>query len=121
MITAEAFLKITDTVINSVTKKDDQWAVAGTRWLSQPPACKLYRSAKAKASISEHISNIFTEGELAEDAVDGKQCKVKYFSLSMILTIGYRLRSVRGTQFRRWAPQTPEQYLVKGVVIDDKR
>lgn len=99
-----------------------------TLWLSQASICELY--GKAKATISEHISNIFTEGELIEDSVvrfyrttadDGKQYNVKYFNLSMILAIGYRVRSVRGTQFRQWATQTLEQYLIKGFVMDDDR
>lgn len=99
-----------------------------TLWLSQASICELY--GKAKATISEHISNIFTEGELVEDSVvrfyrttadDGKQYNVKYFNLSMILAIGYRVRSVRGTQFRQWATQTLEQYLIKGFVMDDER
>lgn len=99
-----------------------------TLWLSQSSICELY--GKAKATISEHISNVFAEGELVEDSVvrfyrttadDGKQYNVKYFNLSMILAIGYRVRSVRGTQFRQWATQTLEQYLIKGFVMDDER
>lgn len=99
-----------------------------TLWLSQASICELY--GKAKATISEHIRNIFIEGELVEDSVvrfyrttanDGKQYNVKYFNLSMILAIGYRVRSVRGTQFRQWATQTLEQYLIKGFVMDDER
>ncbi|WP_100158542.1 virulence RhuM family protein [Proteus columbae] len=99
-----------------------------TLWLSQSSICELY--GKAKATISEHISNIFTEGELVEDSVvrfyrttadDGKQYNVKYFNLSMILAVGYRVRSTRGTQFRQWATQTLEQYLIKGFVMDDER
>lgn len=99
-----------------------------TLWLSQASICELY--GKAKATISEHIGNIFTEGELAENSVvrfyrttanDGKQYNVKYFNLSVILAVGYRVRSVRGTQFRQWATQTLEQYLIKGFVMDDER
>lgn len=99
-----------------------------TLWLSQSSICELY--GKAKSTISEHIRNIFTEGELVEDSVvrfyrttadDAKQYNVKYFNLSMILAIGYRVRSVRGTQFRQWATQTLEQYLIKGFVMDDER
>lgn len=87
-----------------------------TLQLSQSSICELY--GKAKATISEHISNIFTEGELVENSVvrfhrttadDGKQYNVKYFNLSVILAVGYRVRSVRGTQFRQWATQTLEQ------------
>lgn len=99
-----------------------------TLWLSQAMICDLY--GKAKATISEHIKNIFEEGELAEDsavrfyrttAADGKTYKVQYFSLPLILAVGYRVRSTRGTQFRQWATRTLEEYVVKGFVMDDER
>jgi len=99
-----------------------------TLWLSQAMMCDLY--GKAKATISEHISNVFAEGELAENAVvrfyrttaaDGKPYNVKYFSLPMVIAVGYRVRSIRGTQFRQWATQTLQEYLVKGFVMDDER
>lgn len=99
-----------------------------TLWLSQAMICELY--GKSKATISEHVKNIFEEGELAEEAVvrfyrttasDGKRYKVQYFSLPMILAIGYRVRSSRGTQFRKWATQTLQEYVVKGFVMDDER
>ena len=99
-----------------------------TLWLSQAMICDLY--GKAKATISEHIKNIFEEGELAEDSVvrfyrttaaDGKTYKVQYFSLPLILAVGYRVRSTRGTQFRQWATRTLEEYVVKGFVMDDER
>jgi hypothetical protein len=90
--------------------------------------CELFD--KAKATISGHIKNIFEEGELLENSVvrfyrttasDGKNYQVQYFSLPMILAIGYRVRSARGTQFRQWATQTLQEYLVKGFVMDDER
>jgi len=99
-----------------------------TLWLSQAMICKLY--GKAKATISEHIKNIFAEDELDENAVvrfyrttasDGKNYSVQYFSLPLILAVGYRVRSTRGTQFRQWATQALQEYLVKGFVIDDER
>jgi len=99
-----------------------------TLWLSQAMICDLY--GKAKATISGHIKNIFAEGELVENSVvrfyrttaaDGKTYQVQYFSLPMILAIGYRVRSVRGTQFRQWATQTLQEYLIKGFVMDDER
>ena len=99
-----------------------------TLWLSQAMICKLY--GKAKATISEHIKNIFAEYELDENAVvrfyrttasDGKNYSVQYFSLPLILAIGYRVRSTRGTQFRQCATQTLQEYLVKGFVMDDER
>ncbi|RSB63985.1 hydroxyacid dehydrogenase [Atlantibacter subterranea] len=99
-----------------------------TLWLSQAMICELY--GKAKATISEHIKNIFAEDELDENSVvrfyrttasDGKIYNVQYFSLPLILAVGYRVRSTRGTQFRQWATQTLQEYLVKGFVMDDER
>ena len=99
-----------------------------TLWLSQAMIGELY--GKAKATISEHIKNIFAEGELDESSVvrlyrttarDGKSYNVQYFSLPLVLAVGYRVRSSRGTQFRQWATQTLEEYLIKGFVMDDDR
>ena len=99
-----------------------------TLWLSQAMICKLY--GKAKATISEHIKHIFEEGELEENSVvrfyrttasDGKNYQVQHFSLPLILAVGYRVRSPRGTQFRQWATQTLQEYLIKGFVMDDER
>lgn len=97
-------------------------------WLSQAAISSLY--GKAKATISEHISNIFAEGECDEDSVvrfyrttatDGKPYNVMYYSLPLILAVGYRVRSQRGTQFRQWSTQTLQEYLVKGFAMDDER
>jgi len=99
-----------------------------TLWLSQAMICDLY--GKAKATISGHIKNVFEEGELSEDSVvrfyrttaaDGKNYQVQYFSLPLVLAVGYRVRSTRGTQFRQWATQTLQEYLIKGFVMDDER
>ena len=99
-----------------------------TLWLSQAMICDLY--GKAKATISGHIKNVFEEGELNEDSVvrfyrttaaDGKNYQVQYFSLPLVLAVGYRVRSTRGTQFRQWATQTLQEYLIKGFVMDDER
>ncbi len=99
-----------------------------TLWLSQAMICDLY--GKAKATISGHIKNVFAEGELNEDSVvrfyrttaaDGKNYQVQYFSLPLVLAVGYRVRSTRGTQFRQWATRTLGEYLSKGFVIDDER
>ena len=99
-----------------------------TLWLSQAMICDLY--GKAKATISGHIKNVFEEGELSEDAVvrfyrttaaDGKNYQVQYFSLPLVLAVGYRVRSTRGTQFRQWATQILQEYLIKGFVLDDER
>lgn len=99
-----------------------------TLWLSQAMLCELY--GKAKATISGHIKNIFEEGELNEDSVvrfyrttaaDGKNYQVQYFSLPLVLAVGYRVRSTRGTQFRQWATRTLVEYLTKGFAMDDER
>ncbi|MCS6137143.1 virulence RhuM family protein [Shewanella baltica] len=99
-----------------------------TLWLSQSMIGELY--GKAKATISEHIKNIFAEGELDGNSVvrlyrttaaDGKSYNVQYFSLQLVLAVGYRVRSSRGTQFRQWATQTLQEYLIKGFVMDDER
>ncbi|WP_440872248.1 virulence RhuM family protein [Vibrio diabolicus] len=101
---------------------------AKTLWLSQADLCSLY--GKAKATISEHLSNIFAEGELVEDSVvrffrttatDGKSYNTKYYNLEATLAVGYRVRSKQGTQFRQWATRTLQEYLTKGFVMDDER
>ncbi len=99
-----------------------------TIWLSQAMLCELYQ--KSKATISEHLKNIFQDNELQEDSVvrffrttaaDGKEYNVKHFNLDAILAVGYRVRSQRGTQFRRWATERLREYLVKGFTMDDER
>ncbi|KIS44407.1 virulence RhuM family protein [Kosakonia radicincitans YD4] len=97
-----------------------------TLWLSQAMICELY--GKAKATISGHIKNIFEDGELVENSVvrfyrttasDGKSYNAQYLNLPLILAIGYRIRSARGTQFRQWATQTLQEYLIKDFVMND--
>ncbi len=99
-----------------------------TIWLSQAMLCELYQ--KSKATISEHLKNIFQDNELEEDSVvrffrttaaDGKEYNVRHFNLDAILAVGYRVRSQRGTQFRRWATERLREYLVKGFTMDDER
>ncbi|MBT4329453.1 MAG: virulence RhuM family protein [Gammaproteobacteria bacterium] len=99
-----------------------------TLWLSQAAIGSLY--GKAKATISEHISNILAEGECDEDSVvrfyrttaaDDKPYNVRYYSLPLILAVGYRVRSQQGVQFRQWSTQILQEYLVKGFVMDDER
>jgi len=100
----------------------------GTVWLPQVLIAELYQTTKQ--NISLHIRNIFDEGELQPDSVvkeylttaaDGKQYRTKFYNLDMILAIGYRVRSHRGTQFRVWATERLREYLVKGFVLDDIR
>lgn len=100
----------------------------GTVWLSLNRIADLFE--RDKSVISRHIANIFDDRELAEDSVvanfattaaDGKTYQVDHYNLDMILAVGYRVRSARGAQFRRWATTTLTEYLVKGFVMDDAR
>ncbi|RAZ61113.1 cell filamentation protein Fic [Campylobacter hyointestinalis subsp. lawsonii] len=99
-----------------------------TVWLNQEQLVKLYDSSKS--NISEHIKNIFSDGELEENLVvrffrttanDGKNYNVKYYNLDMIISLGYRIKSKVATNFRRWATQKLKEYLIKGFTIDDER
>lgn len=97
-------------------------------WLTQAGMAELYQTTVP--NISMHLRNILKEGELQEDSVvknylttaaDGKSYKMRYYNLDMILAVGYRVRSHRGTQFRQWATEHLREYLVKGFVLDDER
>ena len=99
-----------------------------TIWLSQAQMAELFQTSKQ--NISLHIRNIFEEGELAEisvvkeyltTAADGKRYSVLHYNLDVIISVGYRVRSHIGTQFRIWATQRLREYIVKGFVLDDQR
>lgn len=99
-----------------------------TVWLSLNQIAELFQ--RDKSVVSRHISNIFEEGELLKDSVvanfattaaDGKTYKVDYYNLDVIISIGYRVKSHRGTQFRIWATQRLREYLIKGFTMDDER
>ena len=99
-----------------------------TVWLSQAQMCDLFD--KNKRTISEHIRNIFKEGELSENSVvrnfrttakDGKSYEVNYYNLDVIISVGYRVKTRRGTQFRIWASQVLKDHLIKGYSINEKR
>lgn len=102
-----------------------------TVWMSQKAIAELYQ--KSVNTINEHIKNIYVEGELEEAATirknrivqtEGKrevERDVAFYNLEMILAIGYRVRSHRGTQFRKWATERLNEYLVKGFTMDDER
>lgn len=99
-----------------------------TVWLTQAQLCELYQSSKA--NVSEHIKNIFAEGELEEDSVvrkirttatDGKSYAVNHYNLDMIISLGYRIKSSIATQFRRWATERLKEYMIKGFTMDDER
>ena len=101
---------------------------AGTVWLSQRQMAELFQTTVA--NVNTHLRNIFADGELAPEAVvkeslitatDGKRYKTKFYNLDAILSVGYRVRSHRGTQFRQWATQRLREYLVKGFALDDER
>jgi len=104
------------------------YAKDGTVWMNQTQLAELFDTSVP--NISMHISNILKEGELNPGSVikdylttaaDGKEYNVTFYSLDMILAIGFRVRSKRGTQFRIWANTTLKEYMVKGFVMDDQR
>jgi len=103
----------------------------GTVWLTQARIAELYQTTKQNVSL--HIRNILADGELSQAATvkeyltvqtEGPrtvQRSIEYYNLDMILAIGYRVRSPRGTQFRRWATERLSEYLIKGFILDDER
>jgi prophage maintenance system killer protein len=99
-----------------------------TVWLSLEQMVLLFE--RDKSVISRHLSNLFKEGELVRDSVvaknattasDGKTYQVTYFNLDVVISIGYRVKSQRGVQFRQWATQMLKQHLVQGYTLDQKR
>ena len=99
-----------------------------TVWLSQAQMMELF--GKTKQNISLHIRNIFKEGELVEESVvkdslttaaDGKKYKVTYYNLDVIISVGYRIKSLRGTQFRIWATTVLRDHLIKGYTFYERR
>ena len=100
----------------------------GTVWMNQMQIAELF--ATSIPNISMHITNIFKENELDKNSVvkdylttanDGKNYNVAHYSLEMILAIGFRVRSKRGTQFRQWANKNLSEYMIKGFIMDDER
>ncbi|MBN2648988.1 MAG: virulence RhuM family protein [Prolixibacteraceae bacterium] len=105
-----------------------------TVWLSQEQMAVLF--GKARTTITEHINNVFKEGELNEEvacrnfrlttqhgAIEGKtqEISVKHYNLDVIISVGYRVKSLRGTQFRQWATKRLNEYIRKGFTMDDER
>ncbi len=99
-----------------------------TCWLSLNQLAELFQ--RDKSVISRHIKNLFAEGELVRRAVvanfattaaDGKSYRVDYFNLDVIISLGYRVKSNRGTQFRIWATQRLREFIIKGFAMDDDR
>ncbi len=102
--------------------------LGGQVWLTQLEMAELYETSKQ--NISKHVKAILSDSELDEGAVvnskftaasDGKEYLTQLYALPMIIAVGYRVRSTRGTQFRKWATQTLGEYLTKGFVMDDER
>ena len=105
-----------------------------TVWLTQQQLCELYQTSKS--NVSEHIKHIFEDGELDENvvvrkfrtttqhgAITGKtqSHEVTFYNLDMIISLGYRIRSVIATRFRQWATKRLNEYIVKGFTMDDER
>ena len=105
-----------------------------TVWLSQAQMALLF--GKARTTITEHIQNIFKEDELNEKvvcrdfrhttqhgAIEGKtqESSIKYYNLDVIISVGYRVKSPQGTQFRIWATQRLKEYIIKGFALNDDR
>ena len=97
-------------------------------WLTQNSMAELFDTTRN--NITMHIKNIFEEGELKENSVskeslltakDGKNYRTKFYNLDLIISVGYRVKSVRGTQFRIWANKLIKEYLIKGYNLNVKR
>lgn len=102
-----------------------------TVWLTQAQMAELFQ--RDKSVISKHIKNIFAEGELEPSATVAKFATVQnegrrqvsreleYYNLDVIISVGYRVKSIQGTQFRIWATKTLREFIIKGFVLDDER
>ena len=97
-----------------------------TVWLTIEQMAMLFE--KSKSTINEHILNIYKEKELAEKETlrkigisDFSTKPTNYYNLDVIISVGYRVKSLRGTEFRKWAPQRLKEYIIKGFVIDSER
>ena len=96
-------------------------------WLTQAQLVEIYQTSKS--NVSEHIKHIFEDGELDKDSVvrnfrttatDGKQYQIAHYNLDMIISVGYRVHSYRGVQFRQWATAVLKEYIRKGFVLNDE-
>ncbi|ERM80916.1 hypothetical protein P872_11090 [Rhodonellum psychrophilum GCM71 = DSM 17998] len=96
-----------------------------TIWLTQEQMSQLFE--RERSVITKHIGNVFGEGELEEKSnvqnlhIGGSDKPVKFYNLDVIISVGYRVKSQRGTQFRIWATKTLKEYIIKGFVLDDNR
>lgn len=121
---SELMLYTTEDGRSQIRLRADQQTV----WLTQLEMAELFDATKQ--NISLHLKNVFKEGELIEESVvkeslttaaDGKRYRTQIYNLDAILAVGYRVRSPRGVQFRRWASTVLKEYLLKGFVLDDER
>jgi len=117
------FYQTQDGVTRIEVKVEDE-----TVWLSQGQMAELFETTKQNVGI--HIKNMFNEGELSKNSVvkdsfttanDGNRYKTIFYNLDVIISVGYRVKSHRGTQFRIWATQRLKEYLIKGFALDDTR
>lgn len=99
-----------------------------TVWLTQAQMAELFDTSKQ--NISLHINNCFKEGELEKDSVvkdflttaaDGKRYKTNYYNLDVIISVGYRVKSKRGVEFRKWANSVLKQYILQGYAVNNNR
>lgn len=97
-----------------------------TVWLTQEQMALLF--GKSKSTINEHIKNIYAEGELVENETlkkfgnsEFQQKALNYYNLDVIISVGYRVKSIQGTKFRQWATQRIREYIIKGFTLDDER
>ena len=104
--------------------KLEVWLENETVWLTQTQMSQLFNTTKQNVSL--HINNIFREGELSKEAVvkdslttasDGKRYKIQYYNLDVIISVGYRVKSVQGTHFRQWANSVLKDYLLRGYAV----
>ncbi len=112
-----------DGLTNIEVKMEDE-----TVWLTQQQMAELFQTSKS--NVSEHIKHIFEEGELDENSVvrkfrttasDGKNYNMIHYNLDMIISLGYRVKSVVATRFRQWATKRLKEYMIKGFTLDDER
>jgi len=98
-----------------------------TVWLTQAQMAELFQTTKQNVSL--HINNAFKEGELDEisvvkysltTAADGKNYRTRYYNLDVIISAGYRVKSIRGTAFRRWATKVLKEYMLNGIVVNHR-
>lgn len=99
-----------------------------TVWLSQDQMAVLF--GRERSVVTKHLRNVFKEGELEESAVrakyahtaaDGKSYQTQFYNLDAIISVGYRVNSMRGTQFRQWATKVLRDHIVKGYTVNEQR